>query len=36
MYILTPKNLENVEKTLLNPEIWRKIFHKTKSVDLRL
>ena len=36
MYTLTPKNLENVEKTLVNPEIWRKISHKTKSVDLRL
>ena len=32
-YTLSPKNLE---KTLVNPEIWRKISHKTKSVDLRL
>ena len=33
MDTLSPKNLE---KTLVNPEIWRKISHKTKSVDLRL
>ena len=30
------KKLENLEKTLVNPEIWRRISHKTKSVDLRL
>ena len=33
---LSPKTLENLEKTLVNPEIWRRIFHKTMSVDLRL
>ena len=33
---LLPKTLENLEKTLVNLEIWRKIFHKTMSVDLRL
>ena len=27
---------KNLEKTLVNPEMWRKISHKTKSVDLRL
>ena len=36
MDTLTPKNLENLERTLVNPEIWRKISHKTKSIDLRL
>ena len=36
MDTLTPQNLENLERTLVNPEIWRKISHKTKSVDLRL
>ena len=36
MDTLPPTNLENLEKTLVNPEMWRKISHKTKSVDLRL
>ena len=33
---LLPKNLENLEKALVNPEILRKVPHKTKFVDLRL
>ena len=36
MDTLPRENLENLERTLVNPEIWRKISHKTKSVDLRL
>ena len=32
---LPPKTL-HLEKNLVNPKIWRKIFHKTMSVDLRL
>ena len=35
MDTLPPQNLENLEKTLVNPEIWRKVSHETKSVDLR-
>ena len=35
MNTLPPKNLENLEKTLVNLEIWRKVSHETKSVDLR-
>ena len=31
---ITQKNLENLERTF--SEIWRKISHKAKSVDLRL
>ena len=30
------KKLENLEKTFVNPGIWRKFCHKTKSVGLRL
>ena len=33
---LPHKSLENLEKTLVNSEIWRKVSYKTKSVDLRL
>ena len=36
MDTLPPKNLENLEKTLVNRKIRRKNSHKTKSVDLRL
>ena len=36
MNTLFLQNLQNLEKTLVNPEIWRKIFHKTNSTDLRL
>ena len=36
MDTLSPKNLQNLEKNLVNPEIWRKIYHKTNSTDLRL
>ena len=36
MDTLPRENLENLERTLVNPEIWRKISHKTKSIDLRL
>ena len=36
MDTLFPKNLENLEKALVNSEIQRKTSHKTKSVDLRL
>ena len=36
MDTLPPKKLENLEKTLVNPEIWRKVSHKTKSVELKL
>ena len=35
MDTLPLKNLENLEKTLVNPEIW-KVSHKTNSVNLRL
>ena len=34
MDVLPQKNLENLERTF--SEIWRKISHKAKSVDLRL
>ena len=33
---LPPKNLENLEPTKVNPEVWRKISHKSKSFDLKL
>ena len=36
MDTLPPKNLKSLERTLVNPEIWRNFSHKTKSVDLRL
>ena len=36
MDTLPPKNLENLKKTLVNPEIWKKISHKTKPVDLKI
>ena len=36
MDTLPPKKLENLDKTLVNPEIWRKVSHKTKSVELKL
>ena len=36
MDTLLPENLENLERTLVNPEICRNISHKTKYVDLRL
>ena len=35
MDTLPLKKLENLEKTLVNPEIW-KVSHKTNFVDLRL
>ena len=36
METLSPPKLENLEKTLVNPEIWRKSSNKTNSTDLRL
>ena len=36
MDTLSPKNLKKLEKILVDPEIWRKIYHKTNSTDLRL
>ena len=32
---LPHKSLENLEKTLVNPEIWRKVSYKTKSSRLQ-
>ena len=33
---LLNKKIENLEKNVINLEIWRKISDKTKSVDFRL
>ena len=32
---LPPKHLENLDPTKVNPEVWNKISHKTKSIDIR-
>ena len=32
---LPPKHSENLDPTKVNPEVWNKISHKTKSIDIR-
>ena len=33
---ITPQKFRKSKKTLVNPEIWKKISHKTKPVDLKI